>query len=172
MSASRGGDGQGYEGMDGDGEDDAMCTMRRHAMPRSRCSHIHMAARPLALTRYSPQSSPDDFNYPITHYQYQYQPAPAPHPVATTLFITALPSPTPASRPLLALRSAPYVLSASLSVTSRAPLPCDSTRHCPERRVTLGRPVYYQSSTTSLHRGLLNSLHAASPLSQWTRKQR
>jgi hypothetical protein len=52
------------------------------------------------------------------------------------------------------------------------PLPCESTRHCPERRVTLGRPVYYQSSTTSLHRGLLNSLHAASPLARWTRKQR
>jgi hypothetical protein len=140
------------------------------ASPCARCSHIHMAARPLALTRYSPQSSVQTTS--ITHYQYQYQPAPAPHPVATALFITALPSPTPASRPLLALRSAPYVLSASLSVTSPAPLPCDSTRHCPERRVTLGRPVYYQSSTTSLHRGLLNSLHAASPLSQWTRKQR
>ena len=73
---------------------------------------------------------------------------------------------------LAALRFPPYVLSSSLPITSPAPACCVSTRHCPERRVTLSRPVYYQSSTTSLHRGLLNSLDAASPLSQWTRKQR
>lgn len=75
---------------------------------------------------------------------------------------------------LVALRFPPYVLSSSEPITSSpAPACCVSTRQ------TLPRaPCHAKSSgilpnsTTSLHRGLLNSLDAASPLSQWTRKQR
>jgi hypothetical protein len=88
---------------------------------------------------------------------------------------SALPSILARSRLLLAaLRFPPYVLSSSEPITSSpAPACCVSTRQ------TLPRaPCHAKSSgilpnsTTSLHRGLLNSLDAASPLSQWTRKQR
>jgi hypothetical protein len=163
-----GGDGHGM-GMDGDGEGllRAGDAMRCAQCARGRRIYIWQLVRsPWPGTRPNiPIHRPRTISLPITN--------PSGHCVIPYLTLPSSHLPRLlAVHPLLALRSAPYVLSARLSVTSPAPLPCDSTRHCPKRRVTLGRPVYYQSSTTSLHRGLLNSLHAASPLPQWTRKQR
>jgi hypothetical protein len=98
--------------MDGDGEGgrrDAsdQCAQCRHA--RGAAIYIWQLVRsPWPGTR----PSPPYFHCPL--------PIPAPAPVATTLYLTLVPSPTPASRPLLALRSAPYVLSARL-VQRRCP---------------------------------------------------
>jgi hypothetical protein len=173
MSASRGGDGCGWVVM---GMAWAWMAMARDYSGRAmRCDALSVLAVD-AYTYGSSSARPGPVLVPISQSTVlALYHCPLPIPVATALYLTLPSSHLPrllAVHPLLALRSAPYVLSARLSVTSPAPLPCDSTRHCPKRRVTLGRPVYYQSSTTSLHRGLLNSLHAASPLPQWTRKQR